>query len=121
MARPEREDEGSSAAPRAVLLTIPNHHRRYDGGKNHPPEFNADDDFVAYMPNHHGEQMVFVLKRCDQHGHLYHGDLAWSEAEVRLDGDGAHCEGIILNRAEIAFLTACMAASSELYGPDSTS
>ena len=106
--------------PRAVLLTVPNHHRRTDGGKNYPPEFNADDDFVAYMPNPYGEQMVFVRKREADHGTLYHGDLAWQPVEVRLEGGVARCPGIILGSEEITFLTACMASSSAYLGINST-
>lgn len=109
-----------ATTPRAVLLTVPNHHRRTDGGKNYPPEFDADEDFVAYMPNPFGEQMVFVRKRGADHGILYHGDLAWQPAEVRLEGRVAQCPGIILGSEEITFLTACMASSAACFGINST-
>ena len=98
--------QDTSKPPRAVLLTVPNHHQRTDGGTNYPPDFNPDDDFVAYMPNRHGEQMVFVQKRGIGIADLWHGDYAWQYVGV-VNGATA----LNLSPEEQLFIDACWLAS----------
>lgn len=69
-------------APRQILLEVPNHHIETDGGTNHPPTFDESRDFVAYSPNRHGEQMVFVQRQGEPEATLYHGDYAWQPVRV---------------------------------------
>lgn len=93
-------------APREMLLTIPNRHVETDGGANHPPEFDASRDFVAYMPNEYGEQMVYVHPK-DGEPTLYHGDNAWQAARV----DDAGSAELLMHDAERLFVRACWLAS----------
>jgi hypothetical protein len=90
-------------SPRETLLTVPNHHVPTDGGTNHPPAFDEATDFVAYSPNVHGEQMVFVQKAGEQEAVLYHGDYAWQPVRV------AHGmpEELNADAAELLFIASC--------------
>ena len=102
--------------PRETLLTIPNHHRETDGGQNHPPEFDADRDFVAYMANQFGEQLVYVHPQGGE-PMLVHGDMAWHPAPVEDDG---LVPSLNLSREEVLFVQACYAASGGLRAEQSS-
>jgi hypothetical protein len=89
--------------PRETLLRVPNHHVVTDGGANHPPTFDEAADFVAYSPNVHGEQMVFVQRRGESEATLYHGDCAWEPVKVR----GGMPVGLVANAEELVFIASC--------------
>jgi hypothetical protein len=97
--------------PRATLIVIPNEHLTTDGGRNVPPDFDPTTDFVAYMPNRHGEQLVFVQKRAESTAALYHGDNGWEPVRVGPEGTMNPLSGILLDRAETLFVFACTHAS----------
>jgi hypothetical protein len=89
--------------PRETLLTIPNDHVTTDGGTNHPPDFDAAHDYVAYAPNIHGEQMVFVQRRGEPTATLYHGDCGWEPVTIR---DGLPID-LVAESGELLWIAAC--------------
>jgi hypothetical protein len=85
------------------LLTVPNHHTTTDGGINHPPILDEAADFVAYSPNRHGEQMVFVQREGEPEATLYHGDNAWQPVRVRRGMP----LGLNADAGELLFIASC--------------
>jgi len=84
-----------------------------DGGTNHPPVFDEAADFVAYSPNVHGEQMVFVQRRGEPEATLFHGDYAWQPVTVR----GGMPVGLVANAEELLFIASCW-MQSRLFRSD---
>ncbi|MBY8884998.1 hypothetical protein K7472_09090 [Streptomyces sp. PTM05] len=99
----------------------------------------GDRDYVSYFVNDSGERMIYVQKWGEGAAVLLHSDLAWEPQTVKgpptttahtataaqkkalsnvsIDGgllDTPVCGGIILDRAEAQWLSACYSATEPL-------
>ncbi|MEU8928445.1 hypothetical protein AB0D30_00975 [Streptomyces sp. NPDC048409] len=82
----------------------------------------TDKDYVGYFMNEHGEELVFAQRRGEKTARLWHSDVDWEmyrvgDHSIRLDGplDGLiTVADLIINRAEAAWLSSCLAASRHL-------
>jgi hypothetical protein len=88
-----------------------------------------DGDYVGYLVNHHGEQLVFIQHPGDEEAVLLHSDLGWKSESIQPDTFRIGVEGsgelsalarvpvagnVILDREEALWLAACFEASSWL-------
>ena len=90
------------------LLQIHNRHAVACGD---PPIVNSDDPhlYVGYFQNAFGEQWIFTSNNKTGEATLRGGDIGWNNAQPVKEG---HVEGLILGRAESAWLQACWEAAN---------
>ncbi|WP_370413667.1 hypothetical protein [Streptomyces fradiae] len=85
----------------------------------------ADEDYVGYFLNEHGEELVFAQSHGDKSGRLWHSDMDWQmyrvgDHSIRVGGvmEGVITVGdLIVDQAEATWLSSCLAASRHLRRP----
>jgi len=89
-----------------ILLRI----RLLQEGRHKPPHFDPEREFIAYMPNADGRQMVYVHRIGERDGIFYHSDFDWQPTEVQ-DGEAI---GVALSDEEALFVRAAFLAATGL-------
>ena len=91
------------------LLKIANHHTASCGD---PPiiDGNAENCYVGYFENPHGEQWVFTLDRVTGKAALQGGDVGWN---TKFDVTNGSVADLILGHEEQLWLQACWSAARQ--------
>lgn len=82
----------------------------------------SEKDYLGYFLNEYGEELIFVQRRGEKTGTLWHSDMDWeayhvSDYSIKIgrELDGVITVGdLIINRPEATWLSACLAASRHL-------
>jgi hypothetical protein len=90
------------------ILTIFNQHTPECGV---PPSIDNEsfESYIGYFENPYGEQWIFTFDPKTREAYLRGGELGWDAVHRVQDGV---VEGLILNKAEIAWLRACWSAAN---------
>ncbi len=92
-----------------ALLTIYNRHVASCGTPPALEHTAASPHYCGYFENDYGEQWLFIYDQATQQATLRGGDAEWENVYSVLDGVAS---GLILNRAEQTWLSACWAAAT---------
>jgi hypothetical protein len=84
--------------------------RLHQKGRHKPPHFDPQREFIAYMPNAEGQQMVYVHRIGERDGTFYHSDFDWEPTDVQ-DGEAI---GVGLSHEEALFVRAAFLAAAGL-------
>lgn len=100
---------GLKTAMSEPLLKIANHHAAACGD---PPivDSGAQNCYVGYFENPHGEQWIFTLDRGTGNATLRGGDVGWNTEFDVTDGSVAD---LILSTEELLWLHACWSSARQ--------
>ena len=89
------------------LLKIANHHSAACGD---PPiiDGNAQNCYVGYFENPHGEQWIFILDRQTGKATLRGGDVGWN---TEVDVTNGTAADLILGQEELQWLQLCWSSA----------
>ena len=94
-----------------LLFQVTNHHGEACGVPPQIDEQTFPGVYHGYFENQNGEQAVFVYDYEQERGTLYLGDAGW---EHPYDVEDGKIAGLLLNRLEQLWLSACWEASGAL-------
>jgi len=93
------------------LFQVTNHHGEACGILPQIDEQTFPDVYRSYFENQNGEQAIFLYDYEQERGTLYMGDAGW---EHPYDVEDGKVPGLMLNRPEQLWLSACWEASGAL-------
>jgi hypothetical protein len=93
------------------LFQVTNHHGESGGAAPQIDEQTFPGVYRSYFENHNGEQAIFLYDYEQERGTLYMGDAGWEHPYDVVDGK---VPGLMLNRPEQLWLSACWEASGAL-------
>lgn len=94
-----------------ALFQVTNHHGESCGIPPRIDEQTFPDVYRGYFENQNGEQAVFLYDYEQERGTLSSGDAGWEHPYDVVDGK---VSGLVLNRLEQLWLSACWEASGAL-------
>ncbi len=93
------------------LFRVTNHHGEACGVPPQIDEQTFSGVYGGYFENQNGEQAVFLYDYEQERGTLYMGDAGWEHLYDVVDGK---VPGLMLNRPEQLWVSACWEASGAL-------
>ena len=94
-----------------LLFQVTNHHGEACGVPPQIDEQTFPGVYRSYFENQNGEQTIFLYDYEQERATLYMGDAGWEHPYTVIDGK---ISGLILNRPEQLWLSACWEASGAL-------
>lgn len=94
--------------PEPPLFQVANHHVPSYGEPPHIDD-KKPDQYLGYFENEFGEQTIFIYEQETARGTLYMGDAGWEDP---YEVCNAIVPGLIMNKPELMWLTACWEAAT---------